>query len=267
MLPLPLAPPAFLLPRLRSCFCSQRVAAAMGKRARAQPSEDGPSALQRLGALGISRLDIGRVMEILAEQSASNRRITQSRRSRFEDVKISIPIQQSNGVTWDWPIAHPGHLLTRLVSESVPLQSIFASRLALEPSAKSSPWDLVIAFDEFVPGNKLRCDNRRKAMNLSFTFLQFGSRGGNGEKAQPSHTSVAPRDSCYGKPLFPKARACTWSTCGSLLSLSGPSGSTRPGRVAFRTGHAAARRTSLAGWAGCVDASVRAGACPPKQPC
>ncbi len=35
-------------------------------------------------------------------------------------------------------------------------------------------WSLIVGFDEFTPGNKLQCDNRRKTMVLSFTFKELG---------------------------------------------------------------------------------------------
>ena len=36
------------------------------------------------------------------------------------------------------------------------------------------PWRLVVAWDEFSPGNKLKVDNTRKCMNLSFSFVELG---------------------------------------------------------------------------------------------
>ena len=142
----------------------------------------------------MSRTQIQAIMQSLGQGVCINRLVTESRRSRFKSVKATISINQSDGTTWDWPIVHPGHLLTRLVSESVPLQKLFALRLALAPPTKSAPWDLVFAFDEFVPGDKLRCDNHRKGMNLSYTFLQLGSPSGNGKRGyalSPSHHAKA----------------------------------------------------------------------------
>ena len=42
------------------------------------------------------------------------------------------------------------------------------------PCSAEDPWSLVIGFDEFTPGNKLAVDNKRKIMNMSFSFLQLG---------------------------------------------------------------------------------------------
>ena len=40
---------------------------------------------------------------------------------------------------------------------------------------RDSPWNLVIGFDEYVPGSKFLVDTNRKAMNLSFNFIEVGS--------------------------------------------------------------------------------------------
>jgi hypothetical protein len=44
----------------------------------------------------------------------------------------------------------------------------------LHPPSIEHPWSLIVGFDEFSPGNKLQCDNRRKTMVLSFTFKELG---------------------------------------------------------------------------------------------
>ncbi len=46
----------------------------------------------------------------------------------------------------------------------------------LEPQrvTRLEPKWLRIAFDEFIPGNKLQTDQTRKTMVLSFSFLQLG---------------------------------------------------------------------------------------------
>ncbi len=46
--------------------------------------------------------------------------------------------------------------------------------MRLHPPSIEHPWSLIVGFDEFTPGDKLQCDNRRKAMVLSFTFKELG---------------------------------------------------------------------------------------------
>jgi hypothetical protein len=45
---------------------------------------------------------------------------------------------------------------------------------ARHPPNRSRPWKLIIGWDEFVPGNPLAPDNRRKTMVVSFSFVELG---------------------------------------------------------------------------------------------
>jgi len=46
--------------------------------------------------------------------------------------------------------------------------------LAETPARHDRPWNLVVGYDEFSPGDKLNHDNKRKVMVLSFSFLELG---------------------------------------------------------------------------------------------
>ncbi len=74
-----------------------------------------------------------------------------------------------------WEFADPNKLLASAVNESPGLRGLFAAAIARKPPSFDRPWSLIIGFDEFVPGNKLSVDNRRKTMVLSFSFLELGS--------------------------------------------------------------------------------------------
>jgi hypothetical protein len=63
-----------------------------------------------------------------------------------------------------------------MVHSSAHLAGVFAEALRRYPCTAASPWSLVVAWDEVCPGNKLRIDNTRKIMNLSFSFLQLGHK-------------------------------------------------------------------------------------------
>ena len=65
-------------------------------------------------------------------------------------------------------------MLSEMIEKSQQLAELY-NRAALEnPPSVERPWSLVIGFDEFAPGNKLKVDNRRKCMNLGFSFLELG---------------------------------------------------------------------------------------------
>jgi hypothetical protein len=63
-------------------------------------------------------------------------------------------------------------LLAVLLTESAALQALCTEAWARSPSTPRNPWSLLVAFDEFVPGNKLSTDHSRKIMVESFTFLE-----------------------------------------------------------------------------------------------
>jgi hypothetical protein len=93
---------------------------------------------------------------------------------RFDSVKRieSMPLIEGGFV--DWEFADPNKLLVNLVEHSPALNRLFTEAVRISPPSVKKPWSLVVGFDEFVPGNKLKVDNRRKTMVLSFSFLELG---------------------------------------------------------------------------------------------
>ena len=85
-----------------------------------------------------------------------------------EDVPLS------NGGTFAWKYADPCKLLMMVMAEAPLLSECFKHAAARKKPSPDRPWSLVVAWDEFCPGNKLQIDPSRKAMVLSFTFLELG---------------------------------------------------------------------------------------------
>ena len=73
-----------------------------------------------------------------------------------------------------WDLADPNLLLQELVSASPALQEVVAEAARNHPCSLESPWRVLIAFDEFTPGNKFKAANARKVMCFSFTVMEFG---------------------------------------------------------------------------------------------
>jgi hypothetical protein len=92
----------------------------------------------------------------------------------FHRIKCADAVQMS-GVPWSWLYVDPGKLLTVLLSESAALQCLYDEAWARSPATPQAPWSLVVAYDEFVPGNKLSTDQTRKSMVVSFTFIELGA--------------------------------------------------------------------------------------------
>lgn len=78
------------------------------------------------------------------------------------------------GETFLWELVHPNRVVPRMVAESPLLADVFKRAIAEYQPSMEHPWRLVVAWDEFSPGNKLKVDNTRKCMNLSFSFVELG---------------------------------------------------------------------------------------------
>jgi hypothetical protein len=92
----------------------------------------------------------------------------------FHRTKCVDVVRMLSGDPWPWEYIDPCKLLTVLLTESVGLQALYDGAWARSPATPQTPWSLLVAFDEFSPGNKLATDQTRKTMVLSFTFLELG---------------------------------------------------------------------------------------------
>ena len=85
----------------------------------------------------------------------------------------SLPLGDSDD-TFDWHFVDPCKLLPHLLEASEALSALYARALAEHPVSLERPWHMIVTWDEFCPGNKLKIDNRRKCMNLCINFLELG---------------------------------------------------------------------------------------------
>eukprot|EP00959_Pyramimonas_sp_CCMP1952_P354068 7418129-Pyramimonas_sp.AAC.1 len=79
-----------------------------------------------------------------------------------------------SGGTWDWEFAHPNALPARLARECPRLHDVFAKAACAHPCSPSAPWNLTVGFDEFFLGDPRSPDQTKKAMQLSFSFVELG---------------------------------------------------------------------------------------------
>jgi hypothetical protein len=98
----------------------------------------------------------------------------QANSEMFHRIKCADELRMLGGDSWTWIYVDPFKLLTILMAESVALQASYEEAWARSPASPQTPWSLLVAFDEFVPGNKLATDQTRKSMVVSFTFLELG---------------------------------------------------------------------------------------------
>ena len=104
----------------------------------------------------------------------SRKHVHKSNHARFDSICHLEPILLRSGAYWNWPIAEPSRLLTLMISESQVLHDLFAQALARGAPSQTSPWTIVIGYDEFSPGGMFSVGDARKSMNLSYTFLELG---------------------------------------------------------------------------------------------
>jgi hypothetical protein len=89
-------------------------------------------------------------------------------------MEIVEDFQFTNDKTFKLSYADPFKLLQLLLDSAPVLTELYRTAFALHPPSVRRPWDLLVAWDEFTPGNKLQVDPRRKVMVLSIAFKQLG---------------------------------------------------------------------------------------------
>jgi hypothetical protein len=95
---------------------------------------------------------------------------------------IEMPLDNPPGI-FSWALLDPNKMLCEVVQQSKILTGLFKDAAARCPPTMANPWSLVVGFDEFTPGNKLKIDNARKCMNLSFSFRELGNHALSSELA------------------------------------------------------------------------------------
>ena len=124
-----------------------------------------------VGTRGLSKAALQRMLSTL-QPGASRWDVEGAHMRRYEQVRCQIDLPSGDGSV-AWHLSHPNKALALLVSESVHLQRWFAAALAARPCTQAQPWSLLMGWDEFVPGNKLNPQPRRKTMCLSFSFEEL----------------------------------------------------------------------------------------------
>lgn len=138
--------------------------------------------LQRLLHMGgVSNAGLSNILQEIRRSipadlpGCSASQINQAALDRFMGLRFvdRLALADDEGFV-EFEYVDPAAFLSTSISESPLLARTFRAALETAPSSPSSPWRLVLGFDEFAPGNKLKTDNRRKTMVMSFSFLELG---------------------------------------------------------------------------------------------
>ena len=67
---------------------------------------------------------------------------------------VHVPLR--GGGQFEWVFLDPAKLLSLFVCECPPVAKLFRDAAAVSPPSMGHPWHIVVGFDEFSPGNKLK---------------------------------------------------------------------------------------------------------------
>ena len=116
---------------------------------------------------------IRQVSQVVEELEAPSRwMVGKQHRDDLLALFCTIPCETYDGEPYEWEILQPSRLVQR-ISKHPLMEPIWEECLARAPPSAQRPWRLIVGFDEYVPGNKTKVDNRRKAMMLVFSFLEM----------------------------------------------------------------------------------------------
>lgn len=127
---------------------------------------------------GISLQGLSKIAKQLCDDGQdrySKRALAAINQEAWDIVACSVKLPMAAGGDFDWTFADPAKLLGVLVADSWELQEVFARAAARTPCSREAPWSVVLAFDEFTPGDSRKPKNDRKSMVCSFTFLELGA--------------------------------------------------------------------------------------------
>ena len=127
---------------------------------------------------GISNSILRQILQKTQDEHISRQSMTNIRHERFNAVKDELDLKVADGEgRVRLPVANPNRLLEFTASECGGFRAVLEAAYAKHPCSRERPWNLLIGFDEYVPGDKLNVQNARKAMNLIFSFEELGASG------------------------------------------------------------------------------------------
>ena len=96
-------------------------------------------------------------------------------RSEFAGVVCEryLPLKEKES-NLRWQFLCPNKLVQHVLDKCPELAEAYGRAANAWMPSKDRPWDLITAFDEFVPGDKLKAYTSRKCMVLGFNFEQLG---------------------------------------------------------------------------------------------
>ena len=104
----------------------------------------------------------------------SRRRVSSGFRDTYEPLFRDTRLQKKDGSDYVWTHLDPNRLLAHVVDKCQDLAEAYGRAANERLPTEENPWNLLINFIEFVPGNKLQTSPSRKSMVLGFNFRELG---------------------------------------------------------------------------------------------
>jgi hypothetical protein len=103
------------------------------------------------------------------------RALSEANKEILKRVGTTVDVDLKTGGSFKWELAEPNLLAAEMIACSPALQSLYADALRSHPCSMERPWKMVVALDEYTPGDKHKHKNARKSMAFSFNFLELGA--------------------------------------------------------------------------------------------
>ena len=137
------------------------------------------NSLDRLRAVISNRTILGKVAAAFADdglQSNSHAKYQRSRdRLEIDPLLVRTKFPCHDGPDVEIVTLELALFIEYVVGSSAELQDLFARvEMTLGPPTPQRPWTLLLAFDEYIPGNQFRPDSGRKCMVCSFYVKELG---------------------------------------------------------------------------------------------
>ena len=106
----------------------------------------------------------------------ASKKITEgSIKAALDGIVHTETLKLTDGSEEQWDLCEPNLLLGRVIETCPALAEVYGQLANEHEPTPEDPWRLIVCFDEYTPGNKLKVDNRRKTMVLSYNFLDLGA--------------------------------------------------------------------------------------------
>jgi len=148
----------------------------MSSAAKRKRNEEDVTVTGQLRGLGFNYTEIKRLRGFFGDGSFTTRTVGHNAKGldeQFYSLAQTLELRV-DGKIFKWETYSPQLLLSFLLERSERLADSYAAALGASPPSRESPWNLIVVFDEFVPGNKANLDNRRKELTIAFSFAELG---------------------------------------------------------------------------------------------